>query len=193
MGPSQNIVITDGPIEAAVPDTLNSIKIKYQIVDDANFILPNETKCDVTTSSQFDISLLGVDGLYTISIRAYDSDDEKRENFAIVKIPFQVDRYPPKFTSDKFSYYIPNPKFGGEAQEILTIKAEDGDKDINSSIELKIIDPIEDCDGCFNIESSSGKISWVKEIPKETILKEVVTFKIQVKNTNFLDNSYEMK
>lgn len=49
-----------------------------------------------------------------MSNRAYVEVDDKRENFATLEVPFQVDRFPPSFTTNNFSCYLPNPEYSSK-------------------------------------------------------------------------------
>ena len=122
------------------------------------------------------MSHLGASGVYNLPIESYDKDDPDRSTITNLEIPFEVNRLPPVFTTEN-TVFIENPEFQGDAT-ILQLKAEDGDTDINAEIQYEILGPITNCNGCFMVGSTSGSISWVKEIPKPTILLRNVTFTV---------------
>ena len=130
------LIITNGPIQANFPVFIGTKTVLYEITD-LNFELRDDKTCEINLRQNFDIANLGKDGIYLLKIRAYDQDDEKRENFATLQIPFQVDKLPPIFTSDTFDFFINNPEFSS-SQKLFEITAQDGDEDIQTDIGYRL-------------------------------------------------------
>ena len=132
--PGDPISITEGSIQANITDTLETKTILYQLdPTQSDFTLLDNTKCEVVLAPTFDLSHLGQDGIYDLSIKAYDQDDIGKSATTILEIPFEVNRLPPVFSSENTAY-ISNPEFQGRV-EIGTVQAHDGDIDINAEIQ----------------------------------------------------------
>ena len=174
--PGDPVMITEGSIQASITDTLESKTILYQLQTQSDFILLDNTKCEISLSSTFNLSHLGQDGIYDLSIKAYDQDDLDRCTMTILEIPFQVNKLPPVFSSENTAY-ISNPEFQ-QKLEIGTVQAQDGDIDINAEIDYEILD-ITNCTKCFEINEKTGVLTWIKTIPKNTILQKKIEFEIK--------------
>ena len=183
--PGDPISITEGSIQASITDTLETKTILYQLdPTQSDFALLDNTKCEIVLSPTFDLSHLGQDGIYDLSIKAYDQDDIGKSTMTILEIPFENNRLPPVFSSENTAY-IPNPEFQGRV-EIGTVQAHDGDIDINAEIQYEIFE-MANCPDCFEIDEKTGILEWIKEIPKNTILQKKIEFEVKATEIGILE------
>ena len=177
MQPGESVTIVEGSIQASITDTLQTSTILYELdTNQSNFTLEDNTKCDITLSPSFDLSHLGQDGIYELSIKAYVQDDPSKSTLTVLEIPFEVNKLPPIFTSENTAY-ISDPKFSGK-KEIITVEAQDGDSEINADIHYELME-IPNCPDCFEISATTGILEWIGEIPKETILEKKIEFEVR--------------
>ena len=108
------MIITDGPIEANIESSIESKTIIYELVNDdsKNFELTDNKACTISLSNLFNLTSLGSNGMFTLSIRAYIENDVKRENFATIEIPFQINSNPPEWNVQYENIELDDPQPG---------------------------------------------------------------------------------